>query len=316
MHGELFPRFRDCMTEQPCDSFGSDSHVLEEWQGESEIYGTILGIEETYSTVAEFAEEVGRHLLKTQINKGKKVMDGSYYLSRFVSLSGDMRWTLHTSFQKHSRQNTQQESGMAIFDTKILLESGAQVFRVSDLLRFLDKDSRYGGFAIDALARVWAGNADEYICWDLIPKQALVKFVSCDTMAEGFAPENMFLRPEFIHTKSLGGFQQIRRIRLSTNNYTRRISLFLRDIMHEISSNTKGDHLIEYMATVLSDPYLWGYQVDDETSVKRKVLAVVTVEYAYGVGSWMDNDEFPIDPQYCADLHEFYLLKAERLLNG
>jgi hypothetical protein len=72
MYGELIPRFVDCMTERYCDSFASDAHALEEWQGESEISEPIMGMEESLSTVAELAEEVGRHLFKTQRNRGKR----------------------------------------------------------------------------------------------------------------------------------------------------------------------------------------------------------------------------------------------------
>lgn len=69
-------------------------------------------------------EEVRVHLFKTQINTRKSAMDGSSRFSRFIFLSGDMRWTLHTSFLKHSRQKAGQESGLAIFDTTILIKLG------------------------------------------------------------------------------------------------------------------------------------------------------------------------------------------------
>jgi hypothetical protein len=206
---------------------------------------------------------------------------------------------------------------MAIFDTKILMECGAQIFRVSDLLLFLDKEPRYGGSAIKALARDWAKNADEYICWDVIPKQGLVNFVSCSTMTEGLAAERMFLRPEFTEAKSLAFFKQKFRVLLSPDDYAWRISLFLCDIMHELSPTTKGDHLIEYLFATLRDPYPWGYQVvGDKYYMERKILAVVIAEYACGIGSWMLNDKFSIDLQRCADLRNDYLFKAERLLVG
>ncbi|KAJ6020209.1 hypothetical protein N7499_003509 [Penicillium canescens] len=288
---------------------------MEEWQGESEIIAPIMGMEESLSTMAGLAEEVGRHLLKTQINRGKTTMDGSYYLSRFASLSGDMRWTLHTSFRKHSRQSAGQESGMAIFDTAILMECGAQVFRVSDLLLFLGKQPRYGGSAITELAKVWATNADEYICWDVIPKQALVNFISCDTMTDGLAPERMFLRSEFRETQSLALFKQKDRVLLSPDDYVCRISLFLCDIMREISPTTKGVHLIEHLFATLHDPYPWGYHVaGDKNYMERKLLAVVNAEYSCGIGSWMFSGKFSIDLQHCEDLRKEYLLKAERLL--
>jgi hypothetical protein len=274
------------MTERYCDSFGSDDHIFQEWESESELSEPIMAMEERLSTVAELVDEVGNHLLKTQINRGKTTRHESYYFSPFVSLSGDMKWTLHTSFRKYRNQKNEQESGLAIFDTKILLERGTQILRVSDLLSFLDKEPRFGSSAINELARYWARNADEYLCWGMIPKAALVKFVSCQTMTDGIAPENMFLRSEFRKAKTLANFKNETRIPLAIDAYTQRISLFLCDIMDEVSPNTNGDHLIEYLVANLADPFPWGYRVDGDTSLlRRKLLAVVMAEYACGIGS-------------------------------
>lgn len=97
---------------------------------------------------------------------------------------------------------------MAIFETVIFMECGAQVFRVSDLLLFLDEEPRFSGFAIIALARGWARNANDCTCRDMIPNQALVNIISCDTMTGGLAPKRMFLRPEFREGQSLGLFMR------------------------------------------------------------------------------------------------------------
>lgn len=147
------------------------------------------------------------------------------------------------------------------------------------MVLFLDKEARYGGSAIEPLVGDWAKNADEYICWDVIPKQALVKFVSCDSMTENLAPEKMFLRTDFRETKSLPCFRQKARVVLSVDGYAQRISLLLCDIMHELSPNTKGDQLIEYLFATLCDLYHWGYHVDDDKHyLDRKVSAENTAE--------------------------------------
>lgn len=286
MHGESYPRLVDCMTERYCDSFASDDHISQEWEGESELSEPIMAMEERLSTVADLADEVGNHLSKTQINRGKTTRHESYYHSPFVSLSGDMKWTLHTSFRKYGNQENEQESGLAIFDTKILLDRGTQIFRVSDLLSFLDNEPRFGGSAIDKLARYWARNADEYLCWAMIPKTALVKFMSCRRMTDGIASENMFPRSEFRKANTLANFKNEVRVPLAIDAYIQRISLFLCDIMDEVSPKTNGDDLIEHLVANLADPFPWGYEVDVDTSLlRRKLLAVVIAEYACGIGS-------------------------------
>lgn len=34
------------------------------------------------------------------------------------------------------------------------------------------------------MQRTWAKNADEYLCWDLVPKEALVKFVPYENLTQ------------------------------------------------------------------------------------------------------------------------------------
>lgn len=89
MHGELFPRFIDYMTDEYCDTFASDEHLCVEWQSESWICGPLSVMEERFPTIADFAREVASHLVKTQINKGRTVHD--CYCSSFLSFTGDLR---------------------------------------------------------------------------------------------------------------------------------------------------------------------------------------------------------------------------------
>jgi hypothetical protein len=85
--------------------------------------------------------------------------------------------------------------------------------------------------------------------------------------------------------------------------------------MDELSPNTHGDHLIEYLVANLADPFSWGYKVDgDRSLLRKKLLAVVIAEYACGINSWMFSGKFSISLQHCMDLHEDYLFKANREL--
>ena len=151
------------MTDDYCDTFTSDEHHWAEWEGESEISIFLSVMEERFPTIADFTEEVANHLFKMQVNKGRRAHDR--YHSPFLSLSGDLRWTLHKPFQKHrmSRNRQEQESGLVIFDTTKLFKAGAQILRVSDLLLFLDSNKRFEGSAINETARYWASNSDEYL---------------------------------------------------------------------------------------------------------------------------------------------------------
>lgn len=125
MHGELFPRFIDYTTNEYCDTFASDEHLWAESDSENEICVFMSVMEERFPTIADFTREVANHLIKTHVNKVRKADDS--YFSPFLSLSGDLRWTLHKSFQKHrmSRNKQEQKSGLAIFDTTKLFQAGA-----------------------------------------------------------------------------------------------------------------------------------------------------------------------------------------------
>jgi len=274
MHGELFPRFIDDMTEEYCDTFASDEHLRDEWESQSESWPSLPAMENRFG-IEDFAKEVANHLVKTQVNKGRKSDGSDYHFSPFLSFSGDLRWTLHNSFRKHlmSRNKQEQISGLAIFDTTKLFEAGAQLFRVSDLLLFLDSNKRFGGSAIDERARYWAANADEYLCWDVAPKAALVAFIPCDEMTDTpEAPDKSFLRLEFRTFRNLASFRNEARKSLSIDDYIRRVLLFSLVILGCASPNIDEDRLIDHLIENLDDPLPWGYALDADKIVIRERL--------------------------------------------
>ncbi|KAJ5875975.1 uncharacterized protein N7529_001559 [Penicillium soppii] len=282
-------------------------HLWHEWESESEITLCMSEMEEIFDTVAELADQVALHLTKTQVNKGKTFNHEKYHVSHFLSLSGNMRWTLHKSFQKYKDQKykdqkykdqkykdhkCEQESGLAIFDTTMLSISEAQVWRVSDLLLFLDKKLGSKDSAIGYWARRWAATADEYLCWEFAPKSALVKFVTCQAMnswKEG--REHKFLRPAFGESQTLAIFNGKTPIPLGIDEYIRRLSFFLFEIMDRLSPNTIGANLINHLIANFDDPYSWGYALDrNKPEFKEKLSALVNIEYTSSIVSW-ESDE-------------------------
>jgi len=62
---------------------------------------------------------------------------------------------------------------------------------------------------IDHVAKEWVMNSDEYLCWDFIPKDALVRFLPYERLVlRSESPNDYFLRPEFVSAASLGDFKK------------------------------------------------------------------------------------------------------------
>jgi len=149
-------------------------HIFIEAEGPGEIPVTMSEPSETCGTVEGLVEEVACHLKKTQINSNRFQKGEEFYFSQMVSLSGDLLWTTHTACQRGQMASEDQVAGLAIFQTSKIRESGVQIWRVKDLLKFFDSYPKFRSSQIDSFARTWAENADEYLCWDLVPKEALI----------------------------------------------------------------------------------------------------------------------------------------------
>ena len=52
-------------------------------------------------------------------------------------------------------------------------------------------------------------NSDEYLCWDLVPKSALIKFLPYERLVfRSDYPDDYFLRTDFVGAASLGDFKK------------------------------------------------------------------------------------------------------------
>ncbi len=196
-HGDPFRRFEDEDTGEISSSFASDMHAWVETDAQMEMFGSISCPEDECTTISELVEVVANHLRKTQINIRRQARNEDFYLSPAVSLSGSFLWTMHTTCLKGQRASENQEAGLAIFDTSRIKARGVPLWRVKDLLTFFDSNAKFRGSDIGCYARKWASNAEEHLCWDLIPKEALVTFVPFERLAlQSKYPKDIFLRPE------------------------------------------------------------------------------------------------------------------------
>jgi hypothetical protein len=316
MHGELFPWFIDNFTEDYCDTFGADLHLYEEWHSHTEFRVPTCDPQQLLGTIRNLSGELSNHLQKTQINKGRKHTDKMYFFSPFSSLSGDFRWALHKAFQKHRNATESQQSGLAIFDTLKLLKMNVQLWRVSDLLDFLDSKPRFNGTVIGNLSRSWASNAEEYLCSSFIPKEALVTFVPCSQITDTRERlQKIFLQPSFRESTSLAVFKSSRQNPLSTDEYLLRVSHFLEDLLDHVLPPTDGDSLVEYLVDQLADYSQWGYDMTtDQRRLTQALRRLVAQQYAYGLESWVWDQNCNAHMRACCwDLSEAYFERAERI---
>ncbi|KAE8130757.1 hypothetical protein BDV38DRAFT_48213 [Aspergillus pseudotamarii] len=317
MHGELFPRFIDDFTENYCDTFGSDLHLYQEWEEFCELRVSVYDLEDELPTIQDLSGEISQHLQKTQINKGRTPLDTNYYISPFLSLSADFRWTLHRSFEKHQIATDSQQSGLAIFDTSKMHEIKVRVWRVSDLLLFLDSKPRFKGSIISELSRKWAHNADEYLCLDFIPKEALLNFVPCNQMVNTEQePYKMFLRPFFRESKNLAHFKTFGMEKLSVDDYHHLLSSFLESLLDHVSPSINGEPLVDHLIDQLADYRQWGYDLaTNRLSLRQKLGRLVNREYAFGLESWVwDPNCARPWKEICWNFSEIYHERAESMI--
>ena len=290
-HGYPIPRFRDDMTEEFYDSFGSDMHAIFEEEVRSEIFISISTPQDSLCTIGDIVEEIARHLRKTQIKADPTRKGQGACFSNMISLSGNLLWTTHTVCQRGKMANEDQMAGLAIFETLKIKERGVLLWRVKDLLDFFDSNPRFESSGIDSFARAWAKNVDEYLCWDLVPKEALLNFVPSKNRAQyGDETEDTLLRSVFLSSKHLGAYRKSPCLlkTLTTDQYRNRVSNFMMGVMDHVACHVNSDSFVSTMVGCFRDSSQWGYSLapggeDLEVMLRR----VINGEYAWGVSHWM-----------------------------
>lgn len=109
--------------------------------------------------VDDFFDALARHLGKVrEVNQ----TSGKAVDKHLTSMSPILEWALHRTGQKWRDCTDDDQVKLVIYDLQALRNvSDGGVFRVSDVLRFLEKQNKM--YRIDAELQQWAENCDEYI---------------------------------------------------------------------------------------------------------------------------------------------------------
>ncbi|RAO66314.1 uncharacterized protein BHQ10_002326 [Talaromyces amestolkiae] len=264
-------------------NFASDLHKWNEMESASEITVTLPSFHELDFTLGDLANELSSHLKKTQINQQRSDRGKDRLHTNLVSLSGDLRWTMHYTSQKAKAALNHDEVGIAAFDTKALRSMGIEIWRVKDIIEFLEsKPGLLPGGLFDKYAKQWAKNADEYVIWDYIGRDCLINFCSWVSLFQqpGIDKEK-FLLEQFVDSKNLGYFAKDygwRPMTLKLEEYVDRAADFAQALLG-------GDRIItpdtiRITASPLSRPSDWGYRIRDscqitEDLIMQKIMAEI-----------------------------------------
>lgn len=89
------------------------------------------------------------------------------------------------------------------------------------MLAFFDNSRLKDALTISPQLRRWATNADEYVCWEFVPRDALVAFVSVSDLTQQLDNNGKaFLRKEFVSADNLANIRRRGPERISLEEYT------------------------------------------------------------------------------------------------
>lgn len=273
VHGHPFPRWQDVFEGEYSDTFGSDLHLWLESDSEVQMVMPIDDLVDTF-TVEDLFWQLNLHLGKTCINSRSE----PEFLSPLVSLSGDFRWTTQRICSRGRETSKDQVPGLAIFKTSMINPTGVRVYRVEDMLAFFD--SRLPGSSVDISSqrREWADNAKEYVCWSLVPREALIAFSPLPDLIEGFhGGEEAFLMKGFVESNHLGDIRKLS-LHISLREYADRASGFVRSIITDIPSWEEAMQLCMHIKEVLLYPWTWGYRVAESKQVLEEAISLSVEE--------------------------------------
>ncbi|KAM3498081.1 hypothetical protein MY10362_008587 [Beauveria mimosiformis] len=254
VHGHPFARFIEEGAYEYADTFSSELHAWTEEECQSEIITYVSPVD----SIVDVFEELSRHLQKTEI-----CLNGSGYLSSMVSLSGDFRWTTHRLCKAGKKANEDQIPGLAVFDVEKIQETD-QIWRVSDMFEFLDKSEELkvatGQNRIEVPKRVrqWSWNAEEYVCWEYIPREALVSFVKLSDLTS-----SGLLNSNFTSSIHLGDLRRRSPEPISLKEYEARASAFLRAavVVPLCLEKADAESIANQLSPLFHKHFLWGYDV-------------------------------------------------------
>ncbi|KAI1340075.1 hypothetical protein F5Y15DRAFT_415497 [Xylariaceae sp. FL0016] len=267
VHGHPFPRVINRGPGRPFrDSFASDEHLSLEQDAEFDL---LVDDPVESTTVEDVFGYLRHHLNKTQADTDE--------LSPLVSLSEDFRWTAQR-YCNRARLATNRARftgfdhvpGLAIFDTEAVRIGGQHLWRVQDMFDFMDSSTTPFP-TIPAELRRWARNAEDYVCWHLVPHEALVVFLSLEAVCAVDPRDDLFFRSEFITSKYLGDFHRCTWKYVSMKEYSARVRDFMCSVLRCVEFAYKGRlHVGSVMAWF--DSYTeWRYYVTDAGAISESL---------------------------------------------
>lgn len=257
-------------------NFASDDHKWNEWQSGSEIDMSLHSFN-PIDTLDALSDELISHLRKTQINRQRSDRGQDRLDTTLVSLSGDFRWTMHYTSQKAKDASNHDEVGIAAFDTEKLISMDITIWRVTDIIAFLEsKPELLPGGSFDEYAKQWAKNADEYVIWDYVEKDSLIYFCSWVSLFQ--QPEidkDKFLLEQFVNSQNLGYFARDyhwRPMTLKLEEYVDRAADFALTLLSDGCVTTDTIRITAYS---LSKPSDWGYRVHGNKDLMPQIEAEI-----------------------------------------
>lgn len=288
VHGHPYPRLLDDFSGEYTNSFGSDFHLWSEYDARSQIFVPMSDPIEIWSVDGIFSE-LELHLKKTNVNNQPEHDGEGLFLSNLVSLSGDFRWAAHRICEVGRKidqdQDQDQIPGLAIFESSKIDPSVVRVWRVADMITFLDTKLVNSSVKISPELRSWVANAEEFVCWLFVPREALIAFTPLPQLAEAFnGEEEGFLTKNFVNSKHLGEFSRRPLVHLSLGEYADRASNFVRNIITNAYFFEEAKQLAMRMEGLLLNPYEWGYDVPGFTEDVEEAIPLTVdkaLEMAY-----------------------------------
>lgn len=124
-------------------------------------------------------------------------------------------------------------------------------------------------------------NWDEYLCWDLVPKSALVKFL----VFRSDNPNDYFLRTDFGGAASLGDFRKRFSSSpklLTVDQYRSCVRSIVMEFTYPVYPVKDVDSFVKAIVECFLDPTLWGYKLDGNPELRPMFQKMITLDCAFG----------------------------------
>ncbi|OBT40524.1 hypothetical protein VE00_09006 [Pseudogymnoascus sp. WSF 3629] len=217
----------------------------------------------------EFVTDLAEHLGKTQKEKdlGEKIE------TYFVSVSPILEWTIHTAGRKWCDRREDEVVGLVIFDVKKLRQnSGTTIFRVSDVLKFLEGEGKDS--LIEQDLQEWARNCDEYVSVGRIPDDGLVRWIVWTELYQSL-PNPLPFKKCFARAYTLGKYrewmQQIPEEHIELEDICQRIVQF-----GKVLTGQQDDLLFPLIELVLKPGMqFWGLTTESSEDVAANIRELI-----------------------------------------